>query len=58
MTKLHDELPLLFIELRWLLERASQQVLAGESSHFQPIIDSVNQWILTIQTIKKSLNYP
>ena len=51
----HDELPLLFVELRWLLERASQLrfFVSGESSHFQPIIDSVNQWILTIQNNKK-----
>lgn len=27
--------------------------VSGESSHFQPIIDSVNQWILTIQNNKK-----
>ena len=56
----HEELALLFVELTWLLERASQLqfFLSGENIHFQPILDSVNQWMLDIQHNKKIAQLP
>lgn len=56
MTKPNfDELPILFFELTWLMNRA-RHILGDyqqERLHFEPIIASVSEWMANIQQTNK-----
>lgn len=55
-----EELPVLFAELAWLMERTNDILdnYPQEALHFAPMIDNVHEWIANIQQAKKLAPLP